>query len=297
MFSVGTSRADPPTAITVLVPEVAEPYRSVFTKIIEGIENATGAGVKAVTVNASVNPAELGARLQGDGTKVVIGLGRYGLKATAGWDGGRPAVVVGGVMLLAETDAPNGISLSPDPALLFAKLRILEPASKRVLVVYDPKNNGWLIRLARDAAKALSLDLIAYEAADLSAAAKAYEQLFGGAAQHYDAVWLPQDPTTVEETTIVPLVLRESWDRHVAVFSSSYVHVSKGALFGLYPNNFELGRDLGAAAMKLLAGGPRSGMRPLREVLAGVNLRSAGHLGLKLDSEQLRGFDTVFQEQ
>jgi putative ABC transport system substrate-binding protein len=203
-------------------------------------------------------------------------------------------------MLLAETaqvDSLNGISLSPDPALLFAKLKALQPAVRRVLIVYDPRHNDWLIRLARDAAKAQSLDLVAYEARDLAAAAKAYEQLFANAAEHRDAVWLPQDPTTVEESTLVPLVLKESWNRHLAVFSSSYVHVRKGALFVLYPDNFELGRDLGTAALKLLAGEPRGGLRPLREVLTGVNLRSAGHLGLKLDSEQLRGFDSVFQEQ
>jgi putative ABC transport system substrate-binding protein len=288
-----------PAAIAVLVPEVAEPYRSVFAKIVEGTESATHAGVTTIAVGANVDTAQLGARLRGAGTKVVIALGRHGLKATEGLDS-RLAVVVGGVMLLADTgraDTLSGISLSPDPALLFARLKVLQPAVRRVLVVYDPKHNDWLIRLARDAAAAQSLELVAYEAPDLAAAAKAYELLFANAAERRDAVWLPQDPTTVEESTLVPLVLKESWNRHLAVFSSSYVHVRKGALFVLYPDNFELGRDLGTTALKLLAGEPRAGMRPLREVLTGVNLRSASHLGLKLDPEQLRGFDSVFQEQ
>ncbi len=286
-------------AIAVLVPDVAEPYRSVFAKMIQGIESSTHAGVKTFSVGASVDTVELGTRLLGAGTRVVIALGRHGLNATQGLDRRLP-VVVGGVMLLAESahaDTLNGISLSPDPALLFAHLKALQPAVRRVLIVYDPTHNDWLIRLARDAAKAQSLDLVAYEAHDLAAAAKAYELLFVNAAEHRDSVWLPQDPTTVEDSTLVPLVLRESWNRHLAVFSSSYVHVKKGALFALYPDNFELGRDLGTTAVKLLAGEPPGGMRPLREVLAGVNLRAAAHLGLKLDSEQLRGFDSVFQEQ
>ena len=296
---VAHAPANPANVIAVLVPEVAEPYRSVFAKIIEGAESATHARVTTFQVGASVDPVELGARLRGAGAKVVIALGRNGLKATEGLDS-RLAVVVGGVMLMSETaraDTLMGINLSPDPALLFTRLKVLQPAVRRVLVVYDPKYNDWLIRLARDAAKAQSLELVAYEARDLPAAAKAYEALFANATEHRDAVWLPQDPTSVEESTLVPLVLKESWNRHLVVFSSSYVHVRKGALFVLYPDNFELGRDLAMAALKLLAGEPRGGMRPLREVLTGVNLRSASHLGLKLDPEQLRGFDSVFQEQ
>jgi len=68
-------------------------------------------------------------------------------------------------------------------------------------------------------------------------------------------------------------------------------------LFALYPNNAELGRDLGLAALRLLAGETRHGMLPLREVYTGVNLRSASHLGINIDHEQQRTLDAVFPEQ
>ena len=290
--------AEAGSAIAVLVPDVVEPYRSVFAKIIEGIEAAAHARVKTFPVGSAVDAADLNARLKGAGAKIVIALGRQGLKAAEGLDS-HLALVVGGVMLLPEADhnALNGISLTPDPALLFARLKSLQPAVRRVLVVYDPGHNDWLIKLAREAARAHGLELVPYEARDLAAAAKAYEALFATADGRRDAVWLPQDPTTVEESTLLPLVLRESWNRNLAVFSSNYLHVKKGALFVLYPNNLELGRDLGVAALKLLAGDTSRGMLPLRAVYAGVNLRSASHIGLNLTSEQQRGFDSVFPEQ
>jgi putative ABC transport system substrate-binding protein len=55
-------------AIAVLVPDVAEPYRSVFAKIIEGIESSTHADVKTFPVGAVVDTVELGTRLRGAGT-------------------------------------------------------------------------------------------------------------------------------------------------------------------------------------------------------------------------------------
>ena len=88
-----------------------------------------------------------------------------------------------------------------------------------MIVVYNPRTNEALIRLAREAARAHGLELVALEA------------------------------LTAEESTILPLVLKESWCRNLPVFSSSVLHVKQGAMFGLYPNHLQLGRDLAALAL------------------------------------------------
>jgi putative ABC transport system substrate-binding protein len=165
-------------------------------------------------------------------------------------------------------------------------------------VVYNPQNNEWLIKLARDVAKAQGLELLAFEAKDLASAARQYEAAFAGVDGRRDAVWLPQDPTTVDEGTILPLVLKESWNRNVPVFSSSFLHVKKGALFALYPNNLELGRTLASSARAVLAGESRKrGVVPLREVHTAINMRTASHLGLSIGNQQRRSFDFIFPEQ
>ncbi len=289
---------EPSGEIGVLYPDITEPYRSVFLKIVAGIEESARAKVHTIAVAASVDSVELNRRLHSNNVKVVVALGRQGLKAAAGLDRDI-SVVVGGVLLLpdAEQKSLNGISLTPDPALLFARLKSLQPDVKRVLVVYDPQHNDWLIRLAREAARAQGLELHAVEARELGQAARLYESLFAGADARRDALWLPQDPTTVDEGTILPLVLKESWNRSVPVFSSSYLHVKKGALFVLYPNNLELGRNLAASAQRILSGDARKGMLPLREVYSAVNLRTATHIGLNISNEQQRSFDSIFPEK
>lgn len=285
-------------AVAVVYPDIGEPYRSVFAKIIEGIEDGARQTVRTYPVGPNQDPGELNGLLKKNGTKVVIALGRQGLKATSSLDAAIP-VVVGGVLAIPEAENRSlmGISLTPDPALLFTRLKNLMPGVKRVIVVYNPQHNEWLIKIAREAARTHGVELTTYEARDLAAAARAYETAFASADGRRDAVWLPQDATTVDENTILPLVLKESWNRNVPVFSSSFLHVKKGALFALYPNNLELGRTLASSALAVMSGDARRrGVLPLREVQTAVNLRTASHIGLTIGYQQQRSFDFIFPE-
>ena len=282
--------------IGVLFPDIGEPLRKVFTEIIEGIEETARQPVRGYPVGANQDMGELAQAIKRNGVRVVVALGRQGLKASVMLDG-PVGVVVSGVSSLPDGERHVGICLTPDPNLLFAQLRALAPGVRRVLVVFNPLNNEWLMRLAREAARSHGLELAAYEARDLAAAARLYEAAFAGADGKRDALWLPTDSTTVDEATIVPLVLREAWNRNVAIFSSSLLHVKKGALFALYPNNQELGRNLGILATSLSAGEnvPR-GMTPLREVFAALNVRTAGHIGIAVAASVQRGFHYVYPE-
>ncbi|MFC3378971.1 ABC transporter substrate-binding protein [Rugamonas sp. CCM 8940] len=291
-----TARRQSGEPIAVLFPDIGEPYRKVFTEIIDGIEEQGKLRVRSYPVANNADLAELQAALKRNGSRVVIALGRQGVKAASGLE---PAlgVVVGGISSVPDADKLSGISLSPDPALLFGRLKSLLPAMRRVIVVYNPQNSEALIRQAREAARGLGLELNALEAADLASAARRYESAFAAADGRHDALWLPPDATTVDESTILPIVLRESWNRSVPIFSSSILHVKKGALFALYPNNFELGRELAGLAGALLLGEPpRKGVSPLRAVRIAFNWRTASHIGLNIDAGQQRTFDFLFPE-
>lgn len=286
-------------AIAVIYPDIGEPYRSVFTKIIEGIEDKARVKVASYAVGSNLNPQALSGELKRQDVKVVIALGRNGLKAANSLDKDI-GVVASGVISVPETEGRSAqvLSLAPDPALLFSKLRAISPTTHRVFVAYDPQQNGWLVRLAREAARNNGIELLAQEAADLKTAVRLYQEFFANADSRHDALWLPQDSITVEESTVLPLVLQESWNKSVPVFSSSVAHVKRGVLFALYPNNMELGRNLAVSALGVASGGsqPR-GVQPLRDVMAALNVRTAGHLGLRISISQQQSFDLLFPEQ
>lgn len=290
LLSGGMARAQ---SLTVLYPAIGEPYRAVFAEIIQGIEELSKAKVRGIPLGDDAG--DLRATLKHG--KVVIALGRQGLKAADTLDAAT-GIVVGGVGAAPDNGRDghlSGISLTPDPALLFGLLKNLLPSARRVIVIYDPRSNEPLIRLAREAARAHGLELVALEASTLASAARIYEAQLAAADGRRDALWLPQDAVTAEETTILPLVLKESWRRNLPVFSSSVLHVRKGVLFGVYPDNVQLGRDLAALALALQNGEPsRRGVTPLRAVRTALNIRTAGHLGIHLVASEQRNFDAIF---
>lgn len=284
-------------AVAVIFPDIGEPYRSIFIKIIDGIEESMRARVTTLPVGANRTAQDVAEELRRKDIKVVIALGRQGLKATSGLD--REIGIVASGVLTAPPEEGRSMpvfSLAPDPVLLFGRLKGLLPSVRRIHVVYESRQSSWLINLARDAARGQGLELATYEVADLKGAVRQYQDIFTAIDPRREAIWLPQDATTTDEATVLPLVLQEAWTRNIPVFSSSVAHVRRGALFALYPNSTELGRNLASSAMGYLSGaGRRSGTLPLRDVLAAVNLRTAGHLGLETMARQ-QNFDLVFPE-
>jgi putative ABC transport system substrate-binding protein len=284
-------------AIAVIYPDIGAPYRDIFEEIIKGVEDKVGTHVSSFPVSSDTDIAELKSRLLHEKTKVVIALGRQGMKTATVLNTG--AVVVGGVLTVPEGDARRQpvITLSPDPALLFSRMKALMPMVKRIFVVYDPGFNSWLIKLAKDAASAQGLELLAYQAQDLRGAVQSYQKIFSEADGRSDAVWLPQDPTTVEENSILPLVLQESWNQSIAVFSSNFGHVRRGVLFSLYPDNEALGKRLAGLAEDILnsdATTAMTGLMTLLDVQSAVNFRTAKHLGI--NPMRLKSFNTSFPE-
>jgi putative ABC transport system substrate-binding protein len=285
--------------IAVVYPDIGEPYRSVFATIIEGVEDRVRGKIFGVPVAMGANPPSLSDELRRRNVRTVIALGRSGMKIAANLDR-QVNVVAGGVLSVPESEAQGMMvqSLAPDPALLFARLKAFVPGAKRVIVVYDPRQNDWLIRLAREAAKNQGLELQAFEADDLKTAVRRYQEVLGTANPKRDVLWLPQDSTTVDESAVLPLVLREAWSQSLVVFSSSVVHVRRGVLFSLYPDNAEIGRYLAGAALASMQAGatPVRGIQALKQVLTAVNTRTAEHLGVDLRASQQR-INLVYPEQ
>jgi len=284
-------------SIAVLYPEIREPYRSVFSRITDGIRKQSRIRVETYALRDELDVSNLQAWLQSERSKVIIALGHRGLKAAQRLENS-PPVVVGAVLLPpgASKNGISGVSLTPDPGMLFARLKSMQPQVKRVTVVYDPQRNEGLIRLAKTAAKAQGLELVALKAANLSEAAPIYREILRNRKSGSDAIWLPQDPNTVDDRIILPLILKEAWNSKLVVFSSNPAHIKRGVLFALYPDNFALGRSLARLALAQLNNNahPGPGIATLKDLLIAVNLRTADHLELKITSQQRREFDLTF---
>jgi putative ABC transport system substrate-binding protein len=279
----------------VIYPDIRPPYRDVFLDTIKGIEQVMAQPIKLYDLEKEYDSSDLISDLEKDQIRLVIALGRRGLRAATSLANQYP-VVIGAVLVSSDTDGKRklGISLTPDPDALFSQLTQLVPDTQRVSVVYDPTKNDWLMIHAKAAASRYGLELNLLPAKDLKQAAALYRKVIK-AANSTQALWLPHDSSTVDKQAILTMILKEAWNKRFVVFSSNPAHVGKGALFSLYPDNRGMGRSLGELAkQRLLNDDETKGIDPAHDLLSAVNIRTAKRLGLKLTSKQQREFDLVF---
>lgn len=281
--------------IAVIYPEVREPYRSVFRAIIEGVEEGLGHPAKHFSLKQDFDATKLKGWLEEEHVNAVVVLGRRGLRAAQGLPA-RLKIVIGGVLEVPRLDRFAGIALTPDPAALFDRLKTLAPGVTRVTVVYSPERSAWLIDLARRAAQSRGLVLNALPATDVRETAVLYRDFLAEQEDGADAIWLPQDPLSVDDRAILPFILEEAWEKSLVVFSSNPAYVRRGVLFSLYPDNVGMGRSLAALAVGGLQNATPENARiaPLQDLRIAVNLRTADHLRLKLTPRQRHEFDLVF---
>ncbi len=282
--------------VAVLYPEIREPYRAVFLEILKGIRDA-GVNTVAYALPKDASAAQASEWLNRTGADVVIVLGNRGLRIAQGLPGERKIVV--GAVLANPTEALHGFSgivLTPDPAVLFKRLKEIAPRVRHVVTVYSKQQSQWLIDLARQEARRAGISLDAYPAETLQEAAQRFREILRGPISERDSIWLPQDGRTVDEQAVLPFILQEAWNRNVVVFSSNPAHVRRGALFSLFPDNEALGRSLAAQALRRIDGREKDPVRvtPLQDLLTAVNVRTAEHLGLDFSARELRRFDLIF---
>src|SRR5450759_2601909 len=72
--------AEGEVTIAVIYPDIGEPYREIFAKIIEGIEDKVGSRVANYPLRSDTDIGVLKASLLRQNTKVVLALGRQGMK-------------------------------------------------------------------------------------------------------------------------------------------------------------------------------------------------------------------------
>lgn len=285
------------TIVGVVYPDIREPYRSVFHNIVAGIQEDKNYRTIEYVLKKDEQLSQVTDWLKKHKVEVVVTLGSRGLETA--WEIPDAIKVIFGAVLIPPLSFPReakGITLAPDPKILFSSLKTLAPHVRRVTVVYNPNNFEWLITLAKAAAQSLGLELNYFPVTSFSDAASQFRDFFDEYAAAEDSVWLLQDPSIIDERTILQLILEEAWTKKLVVFSSNPSHVKRGILFSLYPDNKGMGRSLAKIVRSVIQGRDSDypSISPVSDLLSAINLRTAEHLGIKLSRSQKREFTLAF---
>lgn len=297
------TRAESPP-IAVLYPDIREPFRSIFTTISDGIREETRRPVllRAFANDESAESLDSWLRAHDAGVAVILGSRAPALSDALS---ATTPVVIGAVHMSEELVGREyyGITLNPDPEMMLRRLRTMAPAVNRVTVIYHRERDQWLIDRAGPAAERLGITLNAIAVERLQDAASNYQQVLRSQHSGTDALWLSPDSSVLDEQAVLPMILKEAWDRRLIVFSSNPAHVRRGLLFAMYPDNHGMGRSLGEIAMRVQDTGmrgangiPPRGMDPIDRLLTAFNVRTAGRLGIRYSRDDLSNFDLVFPQ-
>ncbi|WP_440903154.1 ABC transporter substrate binding protein [Catenovulum sp. SX2] len=274
-FARSTSAAN----IVVAYPEVKEPYKAVFELIVQGIQENANEKVTPLEFQQGVGSEAILSELLKRNADAAIMLGGYGFKYAHDIVKHMP-VMVGGYPI--KPNGFGGVSMTNDPEIVFAELDRLAPHIQRVYMVYS-QSTEWIIPRTQAAANKHGVELVATRADDIKAAMTYYDRLFKRLDPKKDSIWLTLDTVTANDQVVLPYLLEASWMRKFVLFSSKPTHAKRGALFSLFPDNYQLGKRLITMAENTLNNNLIYKVEPMDKFQVAVNLRAAAHLGVQYD--------------
>ncbi len=273
-------------ALTVMYPQIRQPFLKVYETIARGAAKGFAGRTNELVLAKNQSGEQLKKQLT---NKLIIALGGRGVTQALSLGFEQP-LIVGAVS--GQLPEVYGLSMIPDVHVVANKLEVLAPTTARVFVVAHAEKNIADLEAAQIAFNKVGVQLLINKAKDIRDAANIYRKLTAKL-KAGDAVWiLPGDRFV--NNSLLSILLQAAWRDDFVVFSSNPSHVNRGALFSVYPDNFQMGVRLGEIARQLAEGSQAPvQMEPLRNVSVSINQRTSNHLGITITDDMKEHVDLI----
>lgn len=194
------------------------------------------------------------------------------------------AMVLNPSSVISLGDNATGVSINLSPEKQVATLNEVLKGRKNVMVLFNPEKTGAFVRRAQQAAQPLGIRLITREVSD----AREVPPILNRGKNEADALWMIPDTTVVTPETVESIFLYSATNK-VPVVSFADKYVEMGALFSMGIDPFDIGRQSGEIALRIIGG---ADVRTLprveaRKVTLSINARVARKLGINIDEDIL----------
>lgn len=181
-----------------------------------------------------------------------------------------------------------GASLDIPADLQLETLKSVAPKFKQIGVIYNPSENGCIVRQARQAANDLGLNLILYPVKSENEIPK-IEDL------NIELLWIIPD-TVVCKPVIIKRILLSCLKNNTAVMGFTHYYARGGALLAVACDYEDIGRQSGEMVVKLLKGEDYSCLKITvpRKVKLYLNKITADRLGITIPDEIILKASEVF---
>jgi putative ABC transport system substrate-binding protein len=171
-------------------------------------------------------------------------------------------------------------------------IRNFLPEVKDIGILYNPGevNSTVQVKLAKEKAKEMEVNLEEATVSNSSEVSLAVSSLV----DNVDAIYVPTDNIIV---SAMPTVLQIAHNRKVPVFASENNSVEQGAVATLGIDYYQLGRQTGSMAARILNGSDPAKMpvESSKELKLYINQKSTEEIGLEIPAELLESADTIFK--
>src|SRR6056297_186771 len=170
-------------------------------------------------------------------------------------------------------------------------IRDFLPEVKDIGILYNPGevNSTVQVKLAKEKAKEMGINLEEATVSNSSEVSLAVSSLV----DNVDAIYVPTDNIIV---SAMPTVLQTAHNRQVPVFASENNSVEQGAIATLGIDYYQLGKQTGSMAARILNGSNPAEMpvESSKELKLYINKKSADQINLKIPEILLESADIIF---
>jgi len=204
-------------------------------------------------VISELNGEDVRAEIRNRNPDLILAIGMYALSKVRKIKG-KPIVYL--MVLYPDTVLTGeknitGISMIIPPERQLSYLRKVMPRVKRVGLVYDPKTTGHLVARAYKAAAKMGIELTALRANRPEEFPELLKRIKGRA----DVFWMLPDSTVITPESAEYLILF-SMKNKIPILAFSEKYLKMGAFMSVEINSFNLGKQAGEMARKILSGIP-----------------------------------------
>ncbi len=171
-------------------------------------------------------------------------------------------------------------------------IREFVPGLKRLGVVYNAgeTNSVSIVKVLKSVTDEMGIVLEEATIANSAGVSQAARSLVGRA----DAVYIPTDNTVVSAFEAIAKV---GYENRLPVFAADVDSVTRGAIAALAVDYYQMGRQTGEMAARVLEGADPAGMpvETLKEFLIHLNPASAKKMGVEVSEEMLKRADKIVE--
>lgn len=172
-------------------------------------------------------------------------------------------------------------------------IRDFLPAIEKLGILYNPGevNSVVQVDIAKEKAEEMGVELVEATVSNSSEVSLAVSSLIG----NVDAIYVPTDNIIV---SAMPTVLQTAYNNQIPVFASENNSVEQGAIATLGIDYYQLGRQTGAMAVRILKGEETADMpvESSEELKLYLNKSAADNIALTIPPELLEKADVIFED-